>query len=68
MPICLNCYKRSDCKEICKEVEALLPKPRSGGHRKEFSVDPSKIGEIYQRNEDRKSGWRNIPCHLRKDY
>mgnify|MGYP001187606858 CR=1 FL=1 len=32
---CGKCGKRSNCKEICKEVEALLPKPRSGGHRKE---------------------------------
>jgi hypothetical protein len=40
---CQFCGKRSDCKEICKEVEKLLPKPRSGGHRKEFACDPFKI-------------------------
>lgn len=35
MPFCLNCPTKNTCKEICPEVEALLPKPRSGGHRKE---------------------------------
>jgi hypothetical protein len=43
---CGKCGKRSDCKEICKEVEALLPKPRSGGHKKEKSVDPKIFPRI----------------------
>lgn len=42
---CQKCQDRPCIKtgKICNEVEALLPKPRSGGHRKEFSCDPHKI-------------------------
>jgi len=40
---CLSCDKKPECKEICPELEKILPKPRSGGHRKEFPCDPQKI-------------------------
>jgi hypothetical protein len=36
---CLTCNIRSICVKICDRVEKLLPKPRSGGHWKEFSTD-----------------------------
>ena len=41
---------------ICKKVEKLLPKPRSGGHSKEFSSD--KVEILYQLHKERESGWR----------
>jgi hypothetical protein len=37
---CLTCERKPSCVAICKELEKTLPKPRSGGHRKEISVDP----------------------------
>lgn len=46
MPFCLNCPTKNTCKEICPEVEALLPKPRSGGHKKEKSHSPTHLAEI----------------------
>ena len=46
MPFCLNCDKRDTCKEICPELEAVLPKPRGGGHKKEFPVDIFKIRDM----------------------
>jgi len=36
---CLDCDKRSTCKEICPELEKTLPKPRSGGNSKEFPTN-----------------------------
>lgn len=46
MPSCLNCATRSTCKEICPDIEALLPKPRSGGHKKEIPCDPQKMDKL----------------------
>jgi hypothetical protein len=43
---CKICSKRSGCKELCPEIEKMLPKERSGGHRKEFSCDPQKLEEL----------------------
>ena len=37
---CKGCEQRPTCKKLCEPMEALLPKPRSGGHKKEKSVDP----------------------------
>jgi hypothetical protein len=42
--------------QICKVVEKLLPKPRSGGHSKEFSSD--KVEILYQLHKEKESGWR----------
>ena len=45
LKLCSKC-KTTHCiptGKPCKEVEDLLPKPRSGGHRKEFSCDPQTI-------------------------
>jgi hypothetical protein len=35
---CLNCVKYEFCREICPEIEALLPKKTTGRHKKEASV------------------------------
>jgi len=43
---CLFCVKREFCKVICPEVEDLLPKPRSGGHKKEINIDPTKMDNL----------------------
>jgi hypothetical protein len=40
---CISCPKKITCKSICPELEKTLPKPRSGGHSKEFPVDPQKL-------------------------
>ena len=36
---CLSCELRKVCVKICDRVEKLLPKPRSGGHKREFMTD-----------------------------
>ena len=56
---CLDCPTYKTCKEICPKVEAVLPKPRSGGHRKEFPTD--KIEEVYAKNKDKEHGGRKLP-------
>lgn len=35
---CQNCVKKEFCKEICLEIEALLPKKTTGKHKKEITV------------------------------
>lgn len=47
---CQNCVKREFCHEICSEVEKLLPKPRSGGHKKEITTDPFKLDSLQSIN------------------
>jgi len=56
---CLDCPTYKTCKEICPAVEAVLPKPRSGGHRKEFPTD--KIEEVYAKHKERETGIRVKP-------
>lgn len=56
---CSDCSTRNICKEICPEIEAQLPKPRGGGHRKEFPTD--NIEGIYQKVKDKEKGWRKQP-------
>jgi len=53
---CLSCPKKPTCKSICPELEKILPKPRSGGHKKErvqstdlldHLPEDAKLGGIY---------------------
>lgn len=46
MKSCTNCKKRDGCTEICDAIEKQLPKPRSGGNRKEFTTDPQTIDQL----------------------
>ncbi len=55
---CKNMTCLSDGK-ICKAVEKILPKPRSGGNRGEFSTDNVEI--LHQLVKERESGWRKKP-------
>ena len=50
---------------ICKKVEKLLPRPRSGGHRGEFSSD--KVEILYQLAKEKESGWRKRPIFSSDD-
>ncbi len=68
MLFCLNCVKRSNCKEICKEVEALLPKPTTGRLRGEHSFDPDYLETTAAKRAFKiKFGVRKLPNHLQGD-
>lgn len=58
---CTTCKDMICIKDgkICKAVEKLLPKPRSGGHRKEFPTD--NIEQVYYNFKSRENGWRVEP-------
>jgi len=57
---CKECPEYKNCKEICPELEKILPKPRSGGHRKEFATD--KIEEVYAHKNAKERGKQKSPC------
>jgi len=40
---CLNCVKREFCREICPEVEAMLPRPQGGKKNKENHYAPDVL-------------------------
>ncbi len=47
---CLTCSKKSVCKEICPELEKVLPKPQGGNNgRKMKFYAPSIIEDIANR-------------------
>jgi len=58
---CATCTDMTCLKDgkICKTVEKMLPKPRSGGHRKEFPTD--NIEGVWVASKERESGWRVKP-------
>lgn len=58
---CVTC-KQMRCLTdgvICKKVEKLLPKPRSGGNTGEFPTD--NIEQVWVKHVERESGWRKKP-------
>lgn len=63
---CVECKNMVCVKTgiICRAVEKLLPKPRSGGHPKEFSSD--KVEILHQLHKERESGRRKKP-HIQPD-
>ncbi len=63
---CLKCEKRSLCKEICPEIEAQLPKPRSGGHKKELTFDPAIMDKIVL--NERGTGRRRKPVRYNDNW
>jgi hypothetical protein len=53
MTSCLNCPKRETCKEICPEVEKLLPKVRGGTNgKREFFLTQEKL-EWIEKNKNK---------------
>lgn len=56
---CLDCPKKVGCKEICSELEKILPKARSGGHEKEYCFDPHILDTIILKSKER--GFRKTP-------
>lgn len=44
----------------------MLPKPRSGGHRKEFPTN--KIEQVYQYVKEKETGLRKKPIIYGADY
>ena len=60
---CKECQTQECIKtgKVCNKVEALLPKPRSGGHRKEFSTD--NIEGVYNYMREKETGMRKRPVH-----
>jgi hypothetical protein len=62
MSSCSVCQSYTFCKVICKTVEAILPKPRGGGHRKEFST--GNIEEVYNYMKSKESGWQHKTMEL----
>lgn len=59
-PTCIRSGK------LCRKVERLLPKIRSGGHSKEFPSDNVEI--LYQLHKEKESGWRKKPHLISEDY
>jgi len=61
---CLFCVKRDFCKEICPEVEDLLPKKNTGRHKKELIFE-NHILDIMAANNAlyKRYGQRYITTH-----
>jgi len=49
---CGKCAKRSNCKEICKEVEALLPRMSKGKMSKEVVISSDVIDRGFYKDEE----------------
>jgi hypothetical protein len=59
---CGKCAKRSNCKEICKEVEALLPRPQAGHKNKIKHYAPDVLERLATESAFRlKFGGRKQP-------
>lgn len=43
---CLNCPKRVDCRDICQEIEDILPKKTTGRHKKEIVVSGNYVESL----------------------
>jgi hypothetical protein len=58
---CSTCKDMTCLKDgiICKAVEKLLPKPRSGGHRNEFPTD--NIEGVWLMKKAKECGHRKYP-------
>jgi hypothetical protein len=58
---CSTCKDMTCLKDgkVCKTVEKLLPKPRSGGHSKEFSTD--NIEGVWLMHKNKECGGRVHP-------
>jgi hypothetical protein len=61
MPFCSNCDKRPTCKEICLELEKILPKAQTGRMKGEFMLNQPILEAINQKEKDKRSGWQNKP-------
>jgi len=61
---CLGCKRREKCKVICKRLEKTLPKERSGGHKKEKSIDPQIIDKL---NPEGKLRGYQVKPHIYND-
>lgn len=49
---CKTCDKRSSCKELCPEIEKMLPKAQTGRLKGEFMLSNDLIDRTFYKDEE----------------